>query len=178
MMMMMMSFNTLSFAAVVALVVVVLFPKGQYAFHPVVPQSRRMKGRIITSIAFGGAVNNNNESDNIYHQDHFQRAIECAQQEGLCGTYELLELAQELKEFDACLFVYEDDDENQLSSSNQDTVYTTEEDVCERQEMDRLDLADLLQTEGELRIRRDTVTFANSFKEQVEKQQQTIEEEQ
>jgi hypothetical protein len=90
-----------------------------------------------------------------FYPPEFYRAVECANRQGLCDADELLGLASELEKYnDSCFFEFqkaEDDDDD-----------------CEKEILDRLDVADLLRAEGELQQRRNAVEF-NSFKGDVEK---------
>jgi hypothetical protein len=62
---------------------------------------------------------------------------------------EMLQLADELEEYQGCFF--------------EENVHD-----CEKEKMDRMDVADLLRLEAEVLLRRDYFVNANLFKENVE----------
>ena len=71
------------------------------------------------------------------HQD-FHRAVVCAQDPSLCDINEMLHLADELEKYDECFFESEMD-----------------ENACEKEKMDRVDVAELLRLETEVLLRFD-----------------------
>lgn len=103
------------------------------------------------------------KDDNTGHTSsippEFHRAIECAKdhEQGMCDVEELLRLADELEQYDGCMI----DWKVEMSRSSIEAD-------CEKEMMDRLDIADLLRTEGEILERRSTIEFSNLFKEEVE----------
>ena len=126
------------------------------AFHSslVLPQSARPLSRVITQ------ENPSSDNSNKWsYPPEFHRAIECAKDEGLCGVDELLRLADELEQYTGCMVDWEVDMTKESEAVGDD---------CEKEMMDRLDIADLLRTEGEMVGRRDTIEFSNLFKEKVE----------
>ncbi|KAL7499478.1 hypothetical protein ACHAWT_007759, partial [Skeletonema menzelii] len=69
-----------------------------------------------------------------YHPDVFEKAVDCAQNYGMCNVDELLNLAEELEQYNGCY--YEDGAE-----------------ACQKEIDDRHDLADLLLLQTELQQR-------------------------
>lgn len=81
---------------------------------------------------------------------HFERAVECGENYGLCSVEELLDLADELESFQDQAF-YEDNEALQ-----------------DREVKDRKDLAEILRMEAKLAIRHDYLKKANLFKSDVD----------
>ena len=86
-----------------------------------------------------------------YPHQQFHRAVDCAQDPSLCNVDEMLQLADELEKYDQCFF-----------ESEMDPV------ACEKEKMDRMDVADLLRLEAEVVLRGDYLYNANLFAEDVE----------
>eukprot|EP01083_Nonionella_stella_P136411 415079_1 len=84
-----------------------------------------------------------------YHPETFDRAVECANNFGLCNVDELLSLSDELDNFQGAF--YERDAVDQ-----------------EKEIDDRKDLADLLLLQGELQARNDYFHKANLFAHDVQ----------
>ena len=78
-----------------------------------------------------------------------------------------MRLAEELEQYDGCMMTWQVDMEKETNGNN-----SVMEDDCEKETLDRLDIADLLRAEGEMIQRRDTIQFSNLFKEKVEKEEQ------
>lgn len=120
-------------------------------------------GTAVTSrslIAQSANNNDNNDagrtvSDSTPYPPEFHRAVECAKNQGLCDVDELIRLADELEAYDdSCFF--------EVEKIGQDGD-------CEKEVLDRLDVADLLRAESETAQRRDTLEFSNLFTDNVEK---------
>ena len=86
-----------------------------------------------------------------YPKAEFERAVQCSGQFGLCDIDELQKLADQLEQYQGCFF--EDKHDNWL---------------CEKEEADRSDVAEVLRLQAELRLRMDYLQKANLFKEDVE----------
>lgn len=78
----------------------------------------------------------------------FDRAVFCADEPSLCDVDEMFLLADELEKYQGCFFEGGDD--------------------CEKEKMDRLDVAGLLRLEAEVQLRHDYLENANLFKEDVQ----------
>ena len=128
------------------------------AFH-VQPLKSTTTGSSITRHILK-ATKDDNEGNHLSIPPEFHRAIECAKdhEQGMCDVEELLRLADELEQYDGCMIDWK------VDMTNNSSV----EADCEKEMMDRLDIADLLRTEGELLERRSTMEFSNLFKEEVE----------
>ena len=81
------------------------------------------------------------------YPEKFARAIQCAENHGLCDVDELLQLADELEAY-------------QQSGSDQ------------KEEMDRLDVVEILRLQSKLQLRQEYLRDGNLFKEVVENQKQ------
>lgn len=90
---------------------------------------------------------------NYPHQD-FNRAVMCAQDPAGCDIDEMLLLADELEKYDQCFFESEMDEK-----------------ACDKEKMDRMDVAELLRMESEVLLRGDYLVNANLFVEDVEQAQ-------
>jgi len=105
----------------------------------------------------------------------FHRAVECAKHQGLCNVDELLELADELEHYEGSCMLWQvdmDEDPDEIYMKN-GILPVYGEDDCEKEILDRLDIADLLRAEGEMVQRRDNLEhFSNAFTEKVEQQKQ------
>ena len=108
------------------------------------------------------AIQDNNNNQNWSIPPEFHRAIDCAKdhEQNQCDVDELLRLADELEKYDGCMIDWKVD----MSSNNKNV----KDGDCEKEMMDRLDIADLLRTESEMLERRSTMEFSNLFKEEVE----------
>jgi hypothetical protein len=105
------------------------------AFHAVVPtKSAPATARFFSTMRLHA----------VEYPKSFQRAVECSEKFGLCGVDELLQLADELESYEECYF-----EEGQSA--------------CEKEEMDRQDVADILRLEAELSLRQDYLKNANLF---------------
>lgn len=85
----------------------------------------------------------------VWYPETFDRAVYCANALGMCDVNEMMELADELEQFQGCFF-----EENAHD--------------CEKEKMDRQDVAELLSLEAEVMLRRDYFEKANLFKHDVE----------
>jgi len=81
----------------------------------------------------------------------FERAVECSGTFGLCDVDELLSLADDLEKHQGCFF--ED---------------TKEAWLCDKEESDRTDVAEVLRMQSELQLRMDYLKQANLFKADVD----------
>ncbi|CAB9524878.1 expressed unknown protein [Seminavis robusta] len=90
------------------------------------------------------------EASHHYPHKDFHRAIELAEDPDVVDIDEMLRLADELEKYDECFF--ENGDEA----------------ACEKEKMDREDLAGLLRLQTEVLLREDYLEKANLFKHDVE----------
>ncbi|CAB9498783.1 expressed unknown protein [Seminavis robusta] len=113
-----------------------------------------------TTSVSSSSDSSNNEKNNQSYPPEFHRAVECAKNQGMCNVDELLTLAQELEDYDdSCLWEI---------PMNGDSSKDDDED-CETEFLDRLDIADLLRAEREMMQRRENaLEFSNLFREKIE----------
>jgi len=74
----------------------------------------------------------------------FRRAVECAENLGVCDIDELVKLADELEKTQEC-------------------VFEEGEELCGKEIQDRLDVAEMLRMQGELLKRKDSLDNSNLF---------------
>eukprot|EP00985_Skeletonema_marinoi_P011754 scaffold5581_cov156-Skeletonema_marinoi.AAC.23 len=79
-----------------------------------------------------------------YHPAVFEKAVECAQNYGMCDVDELLNLAEQLDQYNGC-------------------YYEDEAEACQKEIDDRHDLVDVLLLQTELQQRDDYTKKANLF---------------
>lgn len=118
-----------------------LLATGVFAFCPHPSFGKKTRTSLVVVAA--------TQEANYPHRE-FHRAIECAENPGHCDVDEMLKLADDLEKYDECFF--EKDDPK----------------LCDKEKMDRMDVADLLRLKAEVMLREDYLENANLFKADVE----------
>merc|ERR1719350_886285 len=95
------------------------------------------------------------EKNILNNKSYFGRAVECAENFGLCDVDEMTNLADQLMSFEGCIF--------------EEGV-----EMCEKEEQDRRDVAETLQLGVELQLRMDYLKNANLFADDVKIEREQV----
>mmetsp|Transcript_38455 Transcript_38455/g.78446 ORF Transcript_38455/g.78446 Transcript_38455/m.78446 type:complete len:140 (-) Transcript_38455:220-639(-) len=101
-------------------------------------------GASTTAFIASPAFSRSSKSALFFFPEHFERAVECAGKYGFCDLDELEKLGDELEKFNGCFF-------------------EQDEETCDKEVLDRLELSDMLLLQRELRLKQQYFENGNSF---------------